>query len=130
MEDTNTVTSLISFADNGSEILNNDSKCTLQTPLSSPHPPPRNRHNHHHKLSGHSQSAAYQVNILASKTKCGDSAITDLQHSSINPINVYYPNLRNKISFKDMHNKIGRLVLKDRNMWRYKKKSDAILVTD
>lgn len=122
------MTSLISFVDNGLENVNNDSKCTLQTPISSPHPPPRNRHYHHHKLSGNSQSAGYQVNVLASKTKCGDSAITDLQHSSINSTNVYYPNLRNKISFKEMHNKIGRLVLKDRNMWRYKKKSEANLV--
>lgn len=128
-EDASAIPSFISFVDDGPVTLNCDSKTSI-TPTSSPHPPPRNRQNQHHKLPGQSQLSASQVNVPnMSKTKIGGSSAPILQHSSSCPNNAYYPNQRNKVSFKDMHTAFGRPVLRDRNMWRYKKKSDKNLET-
>lgn len=86
----------------------------LQSANSSPHPPPRHRQQ---KMLAQSQSSHC---ISSSKTKPVN--IINPQ-SGNNGYNYAYASPRNKISFKDMHTAFGRLVLRDRNLWRHQRKN-------
>lgn len=118
VEDCDTGASFISFVDNNYEIDRSKSASHL-TPTSSPHPPPRSRQNGHNKIVN-SQS---QSNYATSRSKSSHNVGPSAQMNSTST----YGNLRNKISFKDVHTGFGRPVLRDRNVWRYEKKSDNSL---
>jgi len=120
-EDCDSGTSFISFVDDNYEI--NRSKSTSHLiPTSSPHPPPRYRQNALNKIAN-SQS---QSNVCSSRLRSNNNVSISGQVNSSSTL----CSSRNKISFKDIHTGFGRPVLRDRNVWRYEKKSDNIQEID
>lgn len=126
IEDCDSGASLISFVNDNYEISHSRSASNL-TPTSSPHPPPRHRQNAHHKMPN-SQSTLLQPNQGASRSKSsGNLGPTGQSMNSSPNSSMTYFSSRNKISFKDVHSGFGRPVLRDRNIWRYNRKSDTIV---
>ncbi|XKL61002.1 hypothetical protein PGB90_008059 [Kerria lacca] len=106
--------------------LNPNLQTSHQTTNSSPHPPPRNKQNLHHRTQLHVQSIPNSSQGVPSNLSKSDTInnVNSIPTVSSNNYNSFFSFIssRNKIIFKDIHTAYGRPVLRDRNEWRYKRR--------